>query len=293
MTGERRAVALSAISLVAAFGVTGSAFGASFTNPAPIDSGDGSIGSPYPSQIGIGPMGPIAGIRVTLNNVTHTFPDDLKVLVVGPNGRGVGLMDNVGGGSPGITSQTLVFDDGGNPISDEGAPSTGTYRPTSGQAGTSELSFAPPAPNGPYLYSLNQGFMGSSPAGTWSLYVLDDEEFDTGTIAGGWTLDVTPANTFTAGRVLRKKNGSAQLEVNVPGPGVVTVAKSKTVRGASVSTTGGRVLVPIKARGKGAKKLKKKKKLTTGVLVSYLPNGGTSNGTSKTVTLKIKKKKKK
>jgi subtilisin-like proprotein convertase family protein len=53
----------------------------------------------------------------------------------------------------------------------------------------SGLSFPSPAPPGPYGTSL-AGFNGTNPNGAWSLYVVDNFEVDTGSIAGGWNLDV-------------------------------------------------------------------------------------------------------
>ena len=62
---------------------------------------------------------------------------------------------------------------------------SGTYKPTdSGPA--SDDAF----PGGITYVTNLAGFNGSSPNGTWALYVRDDEFLDTGTIARGWSLNI-------------------------------------------------------------------------------------------------------
>ncbi|PYI89102.1 MAG: hypothetical protein DME26_02015, partial [Verrucomicrobia bacterium] len=48
------------------------------------------IGSPYPSQISVAglPSNP-SKVSVTLKGISHTYPDDLDVLLVGPGGQKV------------------------------------------------------------------------------------------------------------------------------------------------------------------------------------------------------------
>ena len=63
----------------------------------------------------------------------------------------------------------------------------GTYCPSNF---TPADVFPSPAPPAPYQSTMAD-FIGDSPNGTWSLYVVDDSASDFGSIAGGWTLDVT------------------------------------------------------------------------------------------------------
>src|SRR6185295_515937 len=52
--------------------------------------------NPYPSNIFIsGVMGGIVRATVTLNSLSHTFPEDLDVLLTGPAGQSVLLMSDV------------------------------------------------------------------------------------------------------------------------------------------------------------------------------------------------------
>src|SRR6185295_1441097 len=70
-----------------------SAFGASFSNPTliSINPAGGPPGvNPYPSVIAVsGLSGAITDVSVTLSNLSHTFPDDLDILLGGPGGQRV------------------------------------------------------------------------------------------------------------------------------------------------------------------------------------------------------------
>ncbi|WP_353957823.1 hypothetical protein [Peribacillus sp. NJ4] len=73
---------------------------ATFPNPTPIIINGDTQGpaAPYPSFINVaGLTGTIAEVTVTLNNMSHTFPADLDILLVGPQGQNVLLMSDAGG----------------------------------------------------------------------------------------------------------------------------------------------------------------------------------------------------
>ncbi|MEO8574416.1 MAG: hypothetical protein ABI481_10640, partial [Pyrinomonadaceae bacterium] len=77
-----------------------------FNNSAPITVPAGAPtttngpASPYPSNITVaGFSGTVARATVTLTNVSHTFPADIDILLVGPTGAKVILMSDTGGGS--------------------------------------------------------------------------------------------------------------------------------------------------------------------------------------------------
>src|SRR4051794_9395122 len=99
-------VALAATAALLLCG-TASASAATFSNTTPIavPAGAGPTGtsgpsSPYPSSITVsGTRGPVVegSLEVTLNNVSHTFPQDLDILLVGPNGKGAILMSDACG----------------------------------------------------------------------------------------------------------------------------------------------------------------------------------------------------
>src|SRR5262245_59307555 len=63
--------------------------------------------NPYPSGIAVlGVTNPVAKVTVRLNGLTHTFPDDLDIVLIGPAGQSCVLMSDSGGGS-GVAGITL------------------------------------------------------------------------------------------------------------------------------------------------------------------------------------------
>jgi subtilisin-like proprotein convertase family protein len=158
------------------------------TNANPISIPDHGIGLPYPSSITISTLfGLVTNATVTLQNLNHSFPHDISVLLVSPAGANVLLMSHAGGGYS-VTNLTLTFDDAANNILPNSAPLTsGTYTPASYPG---PVVFFAPAPAAPYGSTLG-GVNGQSPNGVWSLYVLDDTAGDAGNIAGGWSLALT------------------------------------------------------------------------------------------------------
>lgn len=145
------------------------------------------IGTPYPSAITVsGVTGTVTKVTVTLPDVSHTSPDDLDLLLVGPLGQKVILMSDAGGGTD-LANATLTFDDAAPfALPDGPGIASGTYKPTGYESGE---VFTPPAPGAPYGTALS-AFNGANPNGTWSLYVMDDDGLDQGTIAG-WSLSIT------------------------------------------------------------------------------------------------------
>src|SRR5690606_32455839 len=138
--------------------------------------------------------GVIADVNVTLFNITHAFPDDLDVLLVGPAGQKVFLMSDAGCNYA-ISGVNLTFDQSaGTPLPDDGQIVTGTYLPSNydNRCGgfVADDGFPPDAPDGPYDTSLDV-FNGTDPKGDWNLYVVDDAAGDSGSIAGGWALEIT------------------------------------------------------------------------------------------------------
>jgi len=160
---------------------------ATAANPATIVVPGEGPASPYPSTITVSGAGTVQSIGVRLHDVSHGFPADLDVLLVGPGGQSVVLMSDVGGSTP-VVNASLEFRDGAPGIA--GPLAAGLYRPTNLTAGD---PFPAPAPAGPHGASLSV-FDGTNANGTWSLYVLDDFAVDAGSI-GGWSLLVTTAST--------------------------------------------------------------------------------------------------
>jgi len=158
------------------------------TNATPIaipaDGSDG-IANPYASTIHVsGIVGGLTDVNATLNQFTHTFPADVRVVLVGPTGQSVVLLAGTGAGV-GVSDLDLVFDDSAAAnLTSNTALASGTYRPTNLISG---VMFPAPAPVGPYGGAFT-GFNDTSPNGEWSLYVHDAGNLDVGDIAGGWSL---------------------------------------------------------------------------------------------------------
>ena len=163
-----------------------------FTNTTAISILDNRSGSPYPSSVTVGGMsGVISKVIVKLNGLQHTYPDDIDILLVGPGGEKVMLMSDAGG-STDVVNVNLTFDSAtSTALPDSAKISSGTYRPTNyvGKDGATD-PFSAPAPAGPFGASLS-AFNGTSPNGSWNLFVEDDEAVDVGSIASGWALIIT------------------------------------------------------------------------------------------------------
>ncbi len=171
----------------ASAGVASSTNAAAIAIPA---SGNNGPAGPYPASITVaGLSGAITKVTVTLHQLSHTRPDDLDILLVGPTGQSVLLMSDAGG-SPDAVNLTLTFDDDAPAAPpDSGGLAAGTFRPVN--YGSPD-SFLAPAPAGPYGATLAT-FVGTDPNGAWSLYVLDDASPSAGSLAGGWSLTIASA----------------------------------------------------------------------------------------------------
>ncbi len=183
--------------LVALLGMASVAGADVYQNLAPLPiPGAGTAGGalPYPSVISIaGWSGSVSSVRVTLFGLSHSFPDDLDILLVGPSGQTVLLMSDVGGATDAVNID-LVFEDGGIAMPDSTALLGGVYAPTDYEAGD---ILPGPAPRGPFGSSLLTAF-GTSVNGAWSLFASDDAGADVGQLAGGWQIEVVPSPSAIA-----------------------------------------------------------------------------------------------
>jgi subtilisin-like proprotein convertase family protein len=168
------------------------------SNAEAITIPDSGPATPYPSTIEVsGLQGTVSDVNVTVTGLTHGFPDDVDMLLVGPGGQNVVLAADAGGGED-ANAQTLTFDDGAaGTLRDENAPRSDAVRPQSFGLGFEGPAPAPAAPFGETLAVFN----GTDPNGTWQLFVFDDAGSDEGEIAGGWSLEITvdPAGTPPTG----------------------------------------------------------------------------------------------
>ena len=144
----------------------------------------------YPATINVlGLTGVVDQVSVTLSNLSHTFPADFDILLVGPQGQSVLLMSDCGANFL-MTNATLTFSANvTNYLPASNSIVTGTYLPTDYSIGPPDV-FMAPAPAGPYSSSMSV-FSNTDPNGLWKLFIVDDQGGDAGSIAGGWSLTFT------------------------------------------------------------------------------------------------------
>ena len=178
--------------------------GSSFCNADPVSMPTSGAATPYPSSITVVGAGTsLTTVDVQLNGFSHTFPDDVDLLLVGPTGAKLVIQSDVGG-DPNPSSLSYVISDAGSALLPDAGPLTaGTFKPTN--VGSGDV-FVAPAPAGPHNEAAPAGsatltsvFAGSDPNGTWKLFVVDDFAGDPGEFSGGWCLDfaTTPVTLQT------------------------------------------------------------------------------------------------
>src|SRR5438477_5049345 len=123
------------------------------TNSTTIVINDNSAATPYPSTISVAGLSqPVSHVTATVWGLEHTFASDISMLLVGPQGQAVVLMNVIGDtNNPEVSVSRLTFDDSAPaplPYNCGNCPITnGSYQPTDG--GIDDFYF-PPAPAGPY-----------------------------------------------------------------------------------------------------------------------------------------------
>jgi hypothetical protein len=160
-----------------------------FNNTAPITIVDNASAAPYPSSISVsGFSAPVTKVTASIIGLSHTFAQDISILLVGPGGQRV-ILDGGAGVNSILSGLSLSFDDAAAEHLPLGPVTNGVYLPTDYWPGR---VFAAPAPAAPYSTTL--GALASTINGVWSLYVEDFSILNSGDIAGGWSLAFT---TFT------------------------------------------------------------------------------------------------
>ncbi|WP_139343067.1 hypothetical protein [Fictibacillus arsenicus] len=96
-------------------------------------------------------------------------------------------MSEVGSSGDAVNVTLLLDDDAPTPLPDGSPLVSGTFQPANYGGGDSFPAPAPVPAGGSALSIFN----GTNPNGTWSLYIVDDAGADVGSLAGGWTLNIT------------------------------------------------------------------------------------------------------
>lgn len=216
MQSTRRSVAALGVGALALAGVVVLASPAAADGPTTFDAPaeitipgqnpleDLQPASPYPSTLTVSGMaGTLTDVDVTLHGVTHGILNDVDVLLVAPDGSNLVVLSDLGGqgGISSASNAELTFSDGAAALVPANPVASGTYAPTDTDVGeTVADDFSPgggPAPSAHTTFA--DAFGGLVPNGTWSLYVIDDTDGDTGEFAGGWSLTLTTLETAQPG----------------------------------------------------------------------------------------------
>lgn len=112
------------------------------------------------------------------------------------------------------------------------------------------------------------------------------------------TVTASPAsNDFTVARRVKLRDGSTLVTLIVPGPGAITAkqvgnqasAAARTLlvkKSRKVATKAGRVNLAIRPTNAGKRVLRRKRKLTVRLRLTFKPTGGTARSTFKKVTIR-------
>ena len=189
----------------------------------------GAQGTPYPSTVTLaGASTTPTSVAVQLNGFSHTYSDDVDVLLVGPGGQNLVVMADTGGPNSVTGIDLGLADSAPIPLFDEDPLATGAYQPAD-YPGQSD-SWPPPAPAPPYGEPQPTGtdtftsiFGGLNPNGTWNLYVTDAfAGADDGSFTG-WCLSAV-TNTAEA-----SATDSATVTVLVPDIDVTPTSLATTL----------------------------------------------------------------
>jgi subtilisin-like proprotein convertase family protein len=184
---------------------------ATFSNTGAITVNDNAAATPYPSTVTVAGLTGTKTMRLSLNGLTHTFPADLDILLVGPGGQKFMAMSDMGG-SDDVANINVTLADAATAALPTALLTSGTFRPGNTDT-TTDVMPAPapaapydnPAPAGAATFASSFGTNGANMNGTWSLYVRDDAGQDLGAIAGGWSLTFE-ANDFSCPPVAPQKS---------------------------------------------------------------------------------------
>ena len=152
-----------------------------------------------------GLQGTITDVNVRLTGISHTFPDDLDVILESPTGQTALVMSDVGSAVSSVATNktsypadgiTLTLDDQApRRISDTNPLVSGVFKPTNITDPLEQLNEGDfPGPSNVNFPTTLSAFNGQSANGTWKLWVDDDKlgaKDIGGKVYGGWGLDIT------------------------------------------------------------------------------------------------------
>jgi subtilisin-like proprotein convertase family protein len=152
---------------------------------APTNTAAGPAG-PYPAAMVVGGL-PTSGVRVKsvqINGISHTFPDDIDMLLQSPTGTNVVLMSDVGLNNA-LVNNNFVFDDAATATMADGGPiPSGSYKPTNF---VTPDTWVAPGPGAVTQATPTLSSFTGNLNGTWNLFIVDDAGLDVGSIAS-WSI---------------------------------------------------------------------------------------------------------
>lgn len=137
--------------------------------------------------------GKVVGLSVTIDGLTHGFPNDLDMLLVGPDGQhNLEFMSDTGGS---VLSSGWSFSFGDDGATHMTTLAEGTFLPTDNgsQEDASAWGLAIPVVNHPSSATFASAFGGIDGNGEWSLYSHDDT-FQDGGLIHHWKVTVETDN---------------------------------------------------------------------------------------------------
>jgi hypothetical protein len=170
-------------------------------NTSAIAVADGPLGiaNLWPSCACVtGKTGLVTKVTISLINIYHSWPSDLHFILRGPDGTAVYVMGKCGDAiAVGPFTNSLLpvgptitlDDDAASSLPDAGQLVTGTFKPTLYDF---QVPFPTPAPQPTLPLTLSE-FIGKAPNGTYTLWIVDNGPFNTGGLAGGWSIDIQSA----------------------------------------------------------------------------------------------------
>lgn len=160
--------------------------GNSFCNTGQITIPLNGRASVYPSRVFVtGLAGRVLDAELTLFGVSHSEARDLDVMLAGPDPTdNLIVLSDIPGAPSGAT---ITIADGAPPFSTLAGSVTGSAT----NLGDGADTIPAPAPTPSSATTFADAFGESTANGAWTLYVLDDATGDSGSISGGWCLQLT------------------------------------------------------------------------------------------------------
>jgi subtilisin-like proprotein convertase family protein len=196
-----------------------------FSNTTSLSLGpDAGASVPYGTTVNVSGLSGNKIVKLEIPAITHTFPADIDMLLVGPAGQKFMAVSDSGGGGD-VTSLAISFTDTAAALPSTSQWAAGTFRPHNVDT-TTDLMPAPapaapyenPAPAGSATFASALGTDGAALNGTWTLYVRDDANVDGGTMAG-WKLTFEGndyvCSLAAAGRGRADFDGDGKTDVSI------------------------------------------------------------------------------